>query len=93
MPGVYDVYERARNMPDKLLGPSVGERNFRIARVEAIVWHFTRRGLPVPSIIPAVSPWFQRNGTSSASSWLAPIPFAEFIEEQMAPCIEAGASV
>jgi hypothetical protein len=54
---------------------------------------FHEAGSPGALYIPAVSPWFQGNGISSASSWLAPIPFAEFIEEQMAPCIEAGASV
>jgi hypothetical protein len=92
MPCAYDVYERAKGMPNTPSRADVAEVEFRKARVESIVRHFTRRSLPVPRIIPAVSPWFQPGAGDGAATWLAPIPTDEFIADQLRPCMEAGAS-
>jgi hypothetical protein len=92
MPCAYDVYERAKGMPNTYSQPDVAEVEFRRARVDSIVRHFTRRGLPVPPIIPAVSPWFQPGAGAGGATWLAPIPTEEFVSEQLRPCMAAGAT-
>jgi hypothetical protein len=92
MPCAYDVYERAKGMPNTPSPSAVAEAEFRKARVESIVRHFTRRNLPIPRIIPAVSPWFQPGAGNGAATWLAPIPTDEFVADQLRPCMAAGAS-
>lgn len=89
MPGVYDVYEDAMGMPTTVTARRLVEASWRTANVEAIKLHFRDRALPEPPIIPMVSPWFQPGGFSSV---LRPIPMQEFIEEQVRPLIEAGAT-
>ena len=91
MPCVYDVYERAKGMPNTPSPSDVAEAEFRKARVESIVRHFTRRNLPMPRIVPAVSPWFQPGAGAGAATWLAPIPVEEFVADQLRPCMAAGA--
>jgi len=92
MPCAYDVYERAKGMPNTPSPSDVAEAEFRKARVESIVRHFTRRSMPMPRIIPAVSPWFQPGAGDGAATWLAPIPTDEFIADQLRPCMAAGAT-
>jgi hypothetical protein len=92
MPCAYDVYERAKGMPNTYSPIDVAEAEFRKARVESIVRHFARRNLPTPRIIPAVSPWFQPGGGAGTATWLAPIPTQEFIEDQLRSSMSAGAS-
>lgn len=92
MPCAYDVYERAKGMPNTYSPSDVAEAEFRKARVESVVRHFTRRGMPMPCIIPAVSPWFQPGAGNGAATWLAPIPTDEFVADQLRPCMAAGAS-
>jgi hypothetical protein len=92
MPCAYDVYERAKGMPNTYSRPDVAETEYRRARIESIVRHFTRRGRSVPPIIPAVSPWFQPGGGAGGATWLAPIPTEEFVAEQLRPCMEVGAT-
>ncbi len=92
MPCAYDVYERAKGMPNTPSPADVAEVEYRKARVESIVRHFTRRNLPVPCILPAVSPWFQPGGGNGAATWLAPIPTEEFVADQLRPCMAAGSS-
>jgi hypothetical protein len=89
MPGVYDVYEDAIGMPTTETARQTVEASWRRANVEAIKFHFRERGLPEPSIIPMVSPWFQPGGRASV---MRPIPSQEFIAEQVRPLLDAGAS-
>ena len=92
MPCVYDVYESALNMPQSYSQPDVAESTARVSKIESIKRHFSIRGLPVPPIIPAASPWFQTGGgTGAAHPWKA-IPIIEFMRDQVAPCLDAGAS-
>lgn len=92
MPCVYDVYESALNMPQSYSQPDVAESTARVSKIESIKRHFSVRGLPVPPIIPAASPWFQTGGgTGAAHPWKA-IPIIEFMRDQVAPCLDAGAS-
>jgi hypothetical protein len=79
-------------MPNTYSPSDVAEAEFRKARVESVVRHFTRRGMPMPCIIPAVSPWFQPGAGAGGATWLAPIPTDEFISDQLRPCVAAGAS-
>jgi hypothetical protein len=92
MPCAYDVYERAKGMPNTYSAPHIAETEFRKARVESIVRHFTRRSMPIPRIIPAVSPWFQPGAGAGGATWLGPIPTDEFLSDQLRPCAAAGAT-
>jgi hypothetical protein len=89
MPGVYDVYERAKGVPGSPAGADAIEASWRRANVEAISHWFQSRNRAVPAIIPIVSPWFQ--GGSIATE-LMPIPPSEFLEDQIRPLVAAGAS-
>ncbi len=89
MPGVYDVYEDAMGMPTTMTPRRVVEASWRTANVEAIKQHFRERGMPVPPIVPMVSPWFQPGGFANAQR---PIPMTEFMEEQVKPLLDAGSS-
>jgi len=89
MPGVYDVYERALGMPTTKSPAVEAEAWWRRANVECIASWFQSRSMPVPPIIPMVSPWFQGGGIATL---MAAIPSAEFMEEQVRPLVAAGAS-
>ena len=89
MPSLYDVYERALQMPRCASPREVAEAEYRKACVCAVSRWFTRAGVAARPIIPVVSPWFQPGGV--ATSYKA-IPMDEFCAEQVRPAIEAGAS-
>jgi hypothetical protein len=89
MPGVYDVYERSMGMPTTRTPRVEAEAWWRRANVEAILAFYRSREVSAPPIIPMVTPWFQAGGFATA---MRPIPQQEFIEEQVRPLVEAGAS-
>lgn len=90
MPSLYDHWERARGQPSNTVSPPiVAEREHRRAAVEAIQHYFVSRNKPVPPIVPVVSPWFQPGGNATV---IGAIPLDEFMEEQVEPAMEAGAS-
>lgn len=89
MPGVYDVYERSMGMPTTRTPRIEAEAWWRRAHVEAILAFYEARGVDAPPIIPMVCPWFQAGGFATA---LRPVPQQEFIDEQVRPLVEAGAS-
>lgn len=89
MPSLYDVYERAQQMPRCASPREVAEAEYRKACVYAVSRWFTRAGVAARPIIPVVSPWFQPGGVATAYK---AIPMDEFCAEQVRPAIEAGAS-
>ena len=89
MPSLYDVYERALQMPRCASPREVAEAEYRKACVCAVSRWFTRAGVAARPIIPVVSPWFQPGGVATAYK---AIPMDEFCAEQVRPAIEAGAS-
>jgi hypothetical protein len=89
MPSLYDVYERAQQMPRCASPREVAEAEYRKACVYAVNRWFTRAGVAERPIIPVVSPWFQPGGVATAYK---AIPMDEFCAEQVRPAIEAGAS-
>ncbi len=89
MPSLYDVYERAQQMPRCASPREVAEAEYRKACVCAVDRWFTRAGVAARPIIPVVSPWFQPGGVATAYK---AIPMEEFCAEQVRPAIEAGAS-
>jgi hypothetical protein len=89
MPSVYDVYERSLDMPVSLVGRDEAEADYRRAAVEVVQRWFARAGTDAKPIIPAVSPWFQPGGRALKNR---AIPTAEFVEDQIRPLADAGAS-
>ena len=89
MPSLYDVYERARAMPNSASVREVAEAEYRKACICVISRWFDRASVVARPIIPVVSPWFQPGGV--ATSYQA-IPMDEFCAEQVRPAIEAGAN-
>lgn len=89
MPSLYDVYERARAMPNCASAREVAEAEYRKACICVISRWFARASVAARPIIPVVSPWFQPGGV--ATSYQA-IPMDEFCAEQVRPAIEAGAN-
>jgi hypothetical protein len=90
MPSLYDLHSRALNAPaGAASGALAAERSWRRANVEAVRHHYESTLQPIPPIIPVVSPWFQPGGTAPV---IGAIPLDEFMEEQVEPCIEAGAN-
>jgi hypothetical protein len=89
MPSVYDVYERSLDMPVSLVGRDEAEADYRRASVEVVQRWFERGGSAAKPIIPAVSPWFQPGGRAMKNR---AIPTVEFVEDQIRPLAEAGAS-
>ena len=87
MPSVYDKYERAANLPNSYSPPMEAERAFRRANVMVIRRYFETRNLPVPPIMPVISPWYQLDGSAY---YLKPIPFEELTQEQLQPLFEVG---
>ncbi len=88
MPSVYDVYERELGWPPSWSGLIASEREWRKACVTTVIRYYQAANLPCPPILPAVSAWFQPSGHASV---LMPIPLDEFCEDQVHPCLEAGA--
>ena len=88
-PSVYDVYERSLDMPISLVGRDEAEADYRRASVEVVQRWFDRGGSAAKPIIPAVSPWFQPGGRAMKNR---AIPTTEFVEDQIRPLAEAGAS-
>jgi uncharacterized membrane protein YgcG len=88
MPSVYDVYERGLGWPPSWSGLIASEREWRKACVTTVIRYYQAADLPCPPILPAVSAWFQPSGHASV---LLPIPIDEFCEDQVHPCLEAGA--
>lgn len=86
---VYDMYERSLDMPISLVGRDEAEADWRRASVEVVKRWFERTGAQAPPVIPAVSPWFQPGGRALKNR---AIPLAEFVEDQIRPLAEAGAS-
>jgi hypothetical protein len=89
MPSLYDVYERALEMPNCASPREVAEAEYRKACVRAVSRWFVRAGVPAHPIIPVVSPWFQPGGVATA---FKAIPIDEFYAEQVRPAVEAGAT-
>jgi hypothetical protein len=89
MPSVYDVYERALDMPVSLVGRDEAEADYRRASVEVVQRWFAQQGTSCPPIVPVVSPWFQPGGRALKNR---AIPLPEFVEDQVRPLAEAGAS-
>lgn len=88
-PSVYDQYEAALGMPRSQSDPHAAERAFRSSSIELIRrWLATRGTSGHRPIVPMVSCWFQPGGGATV---LRSVPLAEFISEQVAPCIAAGA--
>jgi hypothetical protein len=88
-PSVYDQYEAALHVPRSQSTPYSAERAYRTASIELIRRWIAKRGdTGRRPIIPMVSCWFQPGGEATA---LRKIPVAEFISEQVEPCIVAGA--
>jgi hypothetical protein len=89
MPSLYDVYERARAMPNCESPREIAEAEYRKACVCVISRWFDRARIASRPIIPVVSPWFQPGGIATAYQ---AIPMDEFCAEQVRPGIEAGAN-
>ena len=88
-PSVYDQYEAVIGMPPSTSAPAVAERAFRTASVELVRrWFLNQQARYIPPVIPMVSRWFQPGGEAT---FLREVPLGEFIEDQVRPCIEAGA--
>jgi len=83
------VYERSMGMPTTRTPRVEAEAWWRRANVEAILAFYRSREVNAPPIIPMVSPWFQGGGFATA---MRPVPEQEFIEEQVKPLVDAGAS-